>query len=348
MGPYMSDSIETNAPKLDLPPRRHRGRFLLPLIALGELAAIGYLLYPSGLPALQLLPPKREILRIEAPRLSWKSGPDDCGPFSPDGNSLVSGNLNGLTTFWDPLTGQKQATIPYGAFCAAFAPDNQTLAIGQLRRIVLWDLGKGKERAILNTSVCSLAYSPNGEILAAGTYMEGVTLWNPADGKQRAHLRAEIREPSIMFSPDGQTLACGGSDGLVRLWDVTTHKERRLGKGAGTFVGFTPDGQTLISGRYDGVVRLWDVPTGNKRGMRQASDNVSRMALTADGRTLALALLHKRTLELWDVPTGRTRAILGGQLDSVDSLAFSPDGRTLAIATGGVNNSAISLWDVPP
>lgn len=347
MGLYMSDNIEANAPKPALPPRRHRGRFLLPMIVLGELAAIGYLVYPLG-PALKLLPPKREIPRIETPRLSWKSQPDDCGPFSPDGKSLISGNLNRETTFWDPLTGQKQTTIPYGAFCAAFAPDGQTLAIGQLTRIVLWDLSKAKARAILKTSVFSLAYSPNGEILAAGAYMEGVTLWNPTDGKQLAQLHADFRESSIMFSPDGQTLACGGSDGLVRLWDVTTHKERRLGKGAGTFVGFTPDGQTLISGSYNGVVRLWDVSTGNKRGMRQASDSVSRMALTADGRTLALALLHKRTLELWDVPTGRTRAILGGHLESVDSLAFSPDGRTLAITTGGVNNSVISLWDVPP
>jgi WD40 repeat protein len=346
----MSDNIETNVPKLDMPPRRHRGRFLLPLIVLGELAAIGYLAYPSGLPALQFLPPKRGIPRIETPRLSWKSGTDDCGPFSPDGKSLLSGSPYKKIILWDPLTGKEQTTVPYGGFCTIFAPDGQTLAIGRFKDVVLWDFAKREVRATLKVQigpVMSLAYSPNGEILAAGTYMEGVTLWNPADGKQRAHLRAEIREPSIMFSPDGQTLACGGSDGLVRLWDVTTHKERRLGKGGGVFVGFTPDGQTLIS-RYDRVIRLWDVPTGNKRGMRQASDSISRMALTADGRTLALALVHKRTLELWDVPTGNTRAILGGHLDSVDSLAFSPDGRALAITTGGLNNPVISLWDVPP
>jgi len=68
------------------------------------------------------------------------------------------------------------------------------------------------------------------------------------------------------------------------------------------------------------------------------------MALSPDGRTLALSLSDKLTVELWDVATGKTRAILTGFSDFVGSLAFSPDGRTLA--TGSVDHT-ISLWDVP-
>jgi len=346
----MSDHIETNAPNQGLSGRRSRGRFLLPLIVLGELAAICYLAYPSFRPALQVPPVKRETPRIETPRLSWQAGLVDL-PFSPDGKSLVSGSPYKKLTFWDPLTGQEQQTGPYGGFSTIFAPDGQTLAIGRFQDVVFWDLAKREERANLKVRgpVLSLAFSPNGKILASFTDLEGLTLWDVAGAKRRASLRAEIRHLSIMFSPDGQTLASGGSDGLVRLWDVNTYKERRLGvhKSAIVFVAFTPDGQTLISGSYDGIVRLWDVPTGKKRAMRRASDWVSSMALATGGRTLALALARKPTIELWDVPTGRTQAILSGHLGSVDSLAFSPDGRTLAMTTVDVNPFAY-LWDVPP
>jgi WD40 repeat protein len=104
--------------------------------------------------------------------------------------------------------------------------------------------------------VTSVAFSPDGKILASASRDGTVRLWNVATHSQ-------IGKPltghtggvtSVAFSPDGKTLATGTGyrDRTVRLWDVATH--RRIGNPiaghAGTVfsVAFSPDGKTVASG----------------------------------------------------------------------------------------------------
>src|SRR5262249_5572831 len=145
---------------------------------------------------------KREIPRNETPRLSWQAGLVDM-PFSPDGKSLVSGSPYKKLTFWDPNTGQEQATGPYGGFYTIFALDGHTLVSGRFQDIMLWDFVQRKERANFKAlgPVSSLAFSPNSKMLASAPYMGSLTLWSVEDGKQRAVLGAEVLHSKIMFSP---------------------------------------------------------------------------------------------------------------------------------------------------
>ena len=71
--------------------------------------------------------------------------------------------------------------------------------------------------------VHSVAFSPNGRVLAAGSADKTIRLWNVADPSRPASLGAPLTSPggyvySLVFSPDGQTLAAGVTDGTVRLW----------------------------------------------------------------------------------------------------------------------------------
>ncbi len=113
-------------------------------------------------------------------------------------------------------------------------------------------------------SVLSVAFSPDGQMLASGSLDDTIILWDVATGRPIGQPLTghTYRVLSVAFSPDGQMLASGSLDGTIILWDVAT------GRPIGQFltghtyrvlsVAFSPDGQTLASGSLNGVI-LWNI-----------------------------------------------------------------------------------------
>ena len=76
------------------------------------------------------------------------------------------------------------------------------------------------------SSVRSVAFSPDGRLLATGGFDHAAALWNPADGTRIAWLRGHVALiNSVAFSPDGTRLATGSFDGTVRVWDMSTPQQ---------------------------------------------------------------------------------------------------------------------------
>src|SRR6266849_285299 len=74
--------------------------------------------------------------------------------------------------------------------------------------------------------VYSVAFSPDGSLLASGSHDQTIRVWNPADGKPIRELKGHTGiVDSIAFSPDGKLLASGSADKTVRLWDPASGKE---------------------------------------------------------------------------------------------------------------------------
>ena len=163
--------------------------------------------------------------------------------FSPDGTTLATGGggideSTGIR-LWDIGTRQQIATLQghgWGRIDAlAFSPDGTILASGggsHEGTIRLWDMDSRQQIATLQepvvgpsgrvVGVSSLAFSPDGTILASGERGSGtVKLWEMATREQTATLGGHSEwVHSLAFSPDGGTLASGSRDGTMVLWDL--------------------------------------------------------------------------------------------------------------------------------
>ncbi len=81
----------------------------------------------------------------------------------------------------------------------------------------------GNPRVVLpwEYAVKSVAFSPDGKRLGAGTAGGEVLLLDPATGELLKTLRGHTYNvEAVAFSADGKTLASGSDDGTIILWDM--------------------------------------------------------------------------------------------------------------------------------
>ena len=196
-------------------------------------------------------------------------------------------------------------------------------------------------------AVLSVAFSPDGNLLASGSRDGAVRLWEVAGGREASTLRGHTEAvSSVAFSPDGNLLASGSRDGTVRLWEVAGGREVNTLRGYAGMVSsvvFSPDGSLLASAASDQTIKLWEVADGREvNTLRGHTNAVLSVAFSPDGSLLASAS-RDGTVKLWDVADGREVNTLREHIGTVFAVAFSPDGRMLASAA---SDRTIKLWDV--
>jgi serine/threonine protein kinase/WD40 repeat protein len=236
----------------------------------------------------------------------------------------------------------------------AFSPSGATLAAASVP-MCLWDIvSKVCANGFGSASGQSLAFSPNGKILAAGDITGRTYLWNVLTGSRGVALTdpnsGSTGVLSVAFSADGKYLATGDSNGRTYLWNVAT--ERLIvalpdpGSKEIASVAFSPDGTILAAGGSNGRTYLWNVPTGTSAGVLPDPNSSGQLsvAFSPDGKLLVVGDKNGRTTYLWNLHTKtRIASLPDPSSTGVISVACSPDDTTMAV---GDNNGKVYVWNI--
>jgi WD40 repeat protein len=188
--------------------------------------------------------------------------------------------------------------------------------------------------------VVALAFSPDGNLLAAGSYGR-VTLWDLTAGTPARTLTSVLGAVNdLKFSPDGTLLAVAGGQpsakGDLRLFTTADGKLRHVLPGHDDVVAcvaFRADGKQLASASYDRTVRTWDVESAKLLAtFTHHSDFAHAVAFSTDGKGL-FSGSKDRSVRLVDAGTGAGKFTFGDRDEDVLSVAAHPDGGTV-VASG--------------
>jgi WD40 repeat protein len=305
--------------------------------------------------------------------------------FSSDGRWLSFAD-SGDVGLWDLAildgTGRHRALQTSQHVTAlAFSPDSSSIAYGDdTGGIGFWDITRSEtytEVAIFDGAVHILAYSPDGQWLAATTNGCGcidenvITIWDLKRERPTKDNGLQLRQHAhkvwaISFSTDSKVLATGDLGGQIYLWDMQALDKLPIsvnGPSDGiNGLAFSKQ-NTLAAAAPDGTVWMWDaeIPTETPQvlaafpdapkgtpGVIRTEFEVDSVTFSADGKTLA-AGCGDGTVRLWQADaaskfstsTNPTVLTLGKNQGGVGAVRFSPDGNML----GAEGHNGIRLWE---
>lgn len=272
----------------------------------------------------------------------------------------------------------------------AFTPDGQTLASGGLDgQIILWDVRARAEIRRLprqDGEIRNLSFNRDGTALASagGNDRNDFCVWDTSSGKRLTRLQPDgYQIYCVSFSPDGSVLAAAGQTGIVYLYDTQTyqitssfkvakyfiwsiawHPSRHVllvgsrigaayveldrgnlvqpfdGVGAEvTTVGFDPTGQIALVACLNGTLSAWEIPRPGESQQavlwvprdeyRTDYYVIGSMDISADNALVA-ATTRDRFARIWDTISRDEICHLGPHPQTVTSVSFSPDTKYFA------------------
>ena len=268
-----------------------------------------------------------------------------------------------------PIKWQSLATTVNPIYAVAITADGQYAACGRANQIFVYQVSSGQLVARLTDPslaasglyqnqgvahldlVQSLAFSPDGNLLASGGYRE-VKLWRRPHDVRKAELAASAAAAqSIAISPDGKLAAIGDASGAIKLWDLASGKELRTLTGHSgplTALQFLPGGAKLVSASLDKTLRAWNVADGAAAGQTETPSPINAVAVLADGAQVATGGADN-VIGLWTVPADAAGAFaagakLAGHTAAVTGLALLPTDKTQLISTSA--DGGIRQWNL--
>ncbi|MCH7687580.1 MAG: WD40 repeat domain-containing protein, partial [Planctomycetes bacterium] len=201
----------------------------------------------------------------------------------------------------------------------------------------LWETSNWKRLRVIkghNDSLYAAKLSPDGSILATGSYDQKIILWERATGEKLKELTGHNGSIfDLAFHPNGKILASASGDRTVKLWDVSTGKrlDTLIHPEKGQYaVAFSPNGRYVVAGGVDNRIRVWAIQKMGEEGTnpilysRFAHEAaIIQLQFSPDGKTL-VSSGEDRTVKLWDTQEFSQRSVLTDQSDWVTALSVAP------------------------
>lgn len=306
----------------------------------------------------------------ELRRFSGFASSVDSLSYSPDSRYLATASSDDTAVIWDIETGKKIRSFKGSsgyvgsnsynhkqrAVSLDFAPDGRTIAwsVGnQIVDILNIETGRQIKAFEHDNYVRSLAYSPDGKLLATGLshYWEDsgrtITLWDVESGKVVRTLTGhEEGILSLDFSPDGSRLISASIDEKAIMWDVQSGQilyRLREHDGAVTHAEFSPDGWTLVTTSRDSQLIIYDAISGLRRkSITSPHEGIIAASFSPDGKKLLIGTLIGGA-GIVRLPGGEKIAGLESSITSVGHTAITRDlGHGFVARSGGL----IHVWDL--
>jgi WD40 repeat protein len=209
-------------------------------------------------------------------------------------------------------------------------------------------------------NVWTVAFSADGQLLAAGDTVNEVHLWQVAD----AHFCVNPQKlltchghtnwvSCLAFHPNGKLLASGSADNTVKLWDTRTGQCLRTLAGHTDWVlavAIDPTRNLIATGSADGSVKVWEVSTGQCVQTLIGHTNWVRSVVflpcpepANPAESILVSGSGDDTIRLWRMSDGKCVQIISANSGGIWSIAPAPDGKTLI--SGGADTT-VKLWNL--
>jgi Cu/Ag efflux protein CusF len=278
-----------------------------------------------------------------------------------DGTTLVVAAMNAGVTAWrtpagvlshgfappPPVTVSAQHP-PHGeaANAVAMRPDGTAALVALDRQLLLYDTRSGQLLRELSRSggvLRALAWSPDGAAALVSAFGDrSAHMLDATDGHVLRELATEDDTAAVAVSPDGRFAAVGTEAGPIAVFDMhTAEPPVYLRESRQPVENLVFAAGALISAGAQSTVWEWEPATGALRRQFTLAAPALRLAVTSDGRYLAIAG-RDWVIRIHDLATGEPVEELHWHRAAVYALAWA--GPVLA---SGDNEGRLALWDLP-
>lgn len=265
-----------------------------------------------------------------------------------------------LDAWVDRYSMRKVLTVKEQVIGVASAPRGHRLVMAEPAGIRVWDTRPagwqdtiGDKAQMLSggdAKLTSVAISPDGQTIAAGTDDGAVRVWESADAFAESRAVGsghEGRVTSLAMSSDG-LIAAAGVDGDVTFWSSVARQSMPpiIGDSEIFSVAFDPSGHHLAVGRANGTIQLFEIvgPVAVEATSRRDAHpgGVMGLAFSPDGKLLASGGADSR-VRVWKPNTIEPVKEMSGHTATVTDVAFNADSTRIA---SGSNDKTVQMWDV--
>ncbi|HSK66371.1 MAG TPA: TIR domain-containing protein, partial [Anaerolineales bacterium] len=282
--------------------------------------------------------------------------PTDLSPvedalFVQGGEGIAIVDAAGRVRVMNTATGEVNTEIDAGAPVSDIkvSPDGRTLAIGRADgRIIVIDIDEPITRAdnlfLSGGSLSVLAFSPNGNWIAAGSERGSAAAWRLESNKSITLPPHRDGILSLAFSPNERFLITGGADNYAIGYDIQIEQEifRLPHSDWVTDIDFpATDSEWFATASEDARVRVWELGTARERLVLFQDGPVRDVAISTNGQWIA-ATGDDETIRVWSAYSGVEMKQVPLKAQGV-SVAFHPDDRLLV---SGDEAGILATWDV--